>query len=391
MDKKLQISKSFKSIMLIMIVIGVVAVATGFFTGETDRTWANLLLNNFMFLSIALGGLFWMAMQAISQSGWSSAFLRIPQAFTVNLLLALVMWIPLFFGMPHLFHWLGADAAHDVVIAHKTPYLNVPFFTIRTIVFFILWFIIACRIRKLSVKEDTVGGLDSFNKIEFLSKVFIFVLGVTFFFFALDWLMTIEVHWFSTLFSIKMFVSAFYHGSAIVAGIAIILYKLGYFPFMNKAHFHDFSKYIFMLSIMWGYMWFMQYLLIWYGNLPEETAYYNLRREGGFQGFFLAEIFINWAFPFLFIMWNRIAKNPNALLFTIAVLIVGQFIELYIAVMPGIVHHAVFGFIEVGTFIGFAGAFALVTAKSLSKFPLVAKNHPYLDESFALEDYEEEY
>jgi hypothetical protein len=146
-----------------------------------------------------------------------------------------------------------------------------------------------------------------------------------------------------------------------------------------------------MLSIMWGYMWFVQYLLIWYGNIPEETVYFHLRREEGFQALFLAEIFINWLFPFLFLMWNRMAWNANVLLLTVVVLLVGQYIEIYNAVMAETVHKVIFGYVEIGTFIGFAGLFTLVWALSLSKHPLVAKKHPYLMESFTLEDYEEEY
>jgi hypothetical protein len=368
-----------------LIAIGVIAVITGFMSGDATRTWSNILLNNYMILSIVLGGLFWMALQAITQSGWSAAFLRVPQAFTPILMFTFLLWIPLFFGLPHLFHWVEG-MHHDPLIAHKSPYLNQTFLIVRTVVFFLVWFVVACRIRRLSVKEDEIGGLDSFYKIEFMSKVFIFTYGIFFFFFAIDWLMALDVHWFSTLYSVKMFVSAFYHGSAIITAIVIILYKMGYFPFMNSAHFHNFSKYIFMLSIMWGYMWFMQYFLIWYGNLPEETSYFYNRRVEGFYGFHLAEIFVNWAFPFVFLMWNRIAKKPNALLFTAAVLVVGQYIELYYVIMPDTVHHVVFGFVEIGTFIGYTGLFMLLTAMSLAKYPIIPKNHPYLEESIHLHE-----
>jgi hypothetical protein len=392
MDKKLQISPSFKKIMILLIVIGVATVAAGFLTGETSRTWANLLLNNYFFLSITLGGLFWLALQAITQSGWSAGFLRVPQALVSYLLVAAILWLFLFIGIPHLFHWAQPDVmAHDPVLAHKAPYLNVPFLIIRTVAFFLLWLFISSRIRKLSLKEDQIGGLDSFNKIEFLSKIFIFVLGISFVFVGIDWLMSLDAHWYSTLFSVKFFVSSFYHGSAVIVAVVIILHKLGYFPFLNKGHLHDFSKYIFMLSIMWGYMWFVQYLLIWYGNIPEETVYFHMRREEGFHALFLAEIFINWLFPFLFLMWNRLAKNAHALLITVAVLLVGQYVEIYNAVAAETVHKVVFGYLEIGTFIGFAGLFLLVGALSLAKYPLVAKNHPYLMESFVLEDFEDKY
>ncbi|VAW29140.1 Putative uncharacterized protein TTHA1760 [hydrothermal vent metagenome] len=387
MDKKLYVSKSFKNIMIVMIVIGLAAVATGFLTGATTRTWANLLLENFFFLSVTLGALFWMAIQAVTNSGWSAAFVRVPQAVVSYLMVAAILWIVLFFGIPILYHWAQPGAAlHDAALAHKAFYLNVPFFIARIVVFFVLWIFLVRRIKKLSLNEDQIGGIVSFNKIELLSKVFIFVLAISFVFVGIDWLMSLDAHWFSTLFAVKFFISAFYHGSAVIVGAVIILNKLGYFPFLNKSHLHNFSKYIFMLSIMWAYMWFVQYLMIWYGNLPEETIYWHMRRTEGFQGLFLAEIFINWLFPFLFLMWNRMAKNANALLITVGVLVVGEWIELYNAIIPETVHKVVFGYLEIGLFVGFAGLFLLIGALSLSKHPLVAKNHPYLHESIAAEE-----
>ncbi len=387
MDKKLYVSRSFKNIMIVMIVIGLAAVATGFLTGATTRTWANLLLENFFFLSITLGALFWMAIQAVTNSGWSAAFVRVPQAVVSYLMVAAILWIVLFFGIPTLYHWAQPGAAlHDAALAHKAFYLNVPFFIARIVVFFVLWIFLVRRIKKFSLNEDQIGGLDSFNKIELLSKVFIFVLAISFVFVGIDWLMSLDAHWFSTLFAVKFFISAFYHGSAVIVGAVIILNKLGYFPFLNKGHLHNFSKYIFMLSIMWAYMWFIQYLMIWYGNIPEETIYWHMRRAEGFQGLFFAEIFINWLFPFLFLMWNRMAKNANALLITVGVLVVGEWIELYNAILPETVHKVVFGYIEIGLFVGFTGLFLLIGAISLSKHPLIAKNHPYLHESVASEE-----
>jgi len=387
MDKKLHVSKSFKIILVGFIILGLVAIVYGFLTNQTTRTWANLLQNNFLFLSIALGGLFWMAIQAITHSGWSAAFVRIPQAMSSYLIVAFVLWGFLFLGMHDLYHWTSIkDMAQNPVLFHKKPYLNEGFIAVRFIIFFGLWIYLSRRIRSQSLKEDKVGGLTYFKKIEFSSKVFIFILGISFIFFPIDWLMSLDAEWFSTLFSVKFFISAFYHGSAIIVVFAIILNKLGYFPFLNKGHLHDFSKYIFMLSIMWGYMWFVQYLLIWYGNLPEETAYFLIRRQEGFKLLFLAEIFINWGFPFLFLMWNRMAKNTTALLIAVAVLLVGQYIEVYNAIFPGTVHHPSFGFIEIGTFLGFAALFVLVVVISLSKQPLMPKNHPYLTESINEED-----
>ncbi len=174
---------------------------------------------------------------------------------------------------------------------------------------------------------------------------------------------------------------AFYHGVVVVTVIAILLYKAGYLPILTKTHLSDFARYIFALSIIWGYMWLSQYLLIWYANIPEETVYYIPRIMTEYKSMFYAELIINWLFPFLFLMWNRVAKNPTALLVVALVLFVGQWIELYMSIMPDTVDSNSIGYIEIGSFIGYTGLFAAVVVYALSKMRLVPKNHPYMDES----------
>jgi hypothetical protein len=382
MDKKVQLSKTFKVIMIIMIALGVISVIAGFMSESGTRAWANLLLNNYYFLSVAMGALFWMAIQAVTQSGWSVAYLRIPQAMSTYLIVSFVLFAIMFFGVHDLYHWTHADAvAHDPLLQHKEPYLNLPFFAIRFVVFFALWIIISQRIKALSLREDKTGGITFFNKIELNSKVFIFVFAFSFSLFSIDWLMSLDPHWYSTIYVVKKFIMAFFHGVTFITAIAIILRKLGYLPMLTKKHISDFARYIFALSIIWGYMWLSQYLLIWYANIPEETIYYIPREMGEYKTLFYTELILNWTFPFLFLMWNKVAKNENLVLFAVLVLIVGQWVELYMSIMPSLdLKHSI-TLIEIGTFIGFFGLFGLVVGNSLSKHPLIAKNHPYLLES----------
>ncbi len=382
MDKKVQLSKTFLIIMLVMIVLGVISVIAGFAGEGGIRAWANLLLNNYYFLSVAMGALFWLAIQAVTQSGWSAAYLRIPQAMGNYLIISFVLFAIMFFGVHELYHWTHADAvAHDPLLQHKEPYLNLPFFAIRFVVFFGLWIFLSQRIKSLSLREDKVGGVTFFNKIEFNSKVFIFVFAFSFSLFSIDWLMSLDPHWYSTIYVVKKFIMAFFHGVTFIAAIAIILHKLGYLPMLSKKHISDFSRYIFALSIIWGYMWLSQYLLIWYANIPEETIYYIPREMGEYKTLFYTELILNWTFPFLFLMWNRVAKNENLVLFAVLVLIAGQWVELYMSIMPSLdLKHSI-TLTEVGTFVGFLGLFGLVVGYSLSKMPLIPKNHPYLLES----------
>lgn len=382
MEKQLKISDGFKIVTVVFVIFGLFTVFAGFATGNGTRTWANLLLNNYYFMSIAIGATFWMALQAITQSGWSAEFIRIPQAMSNYLIVSFVLWFFMFFGLHDLYHWTHADAVrNDTILLHKESYLNIPFFAVRFALFFGLWIYLTQRIKRLSLQEDQFGGLTYFNKIEFTSKVYIFVLAITFSLFSIDWLMSLDPHWYSTIYAMKKFVMAFYHGVTIITAVAIILHKLGYLPTLNKTHLSDFGRYIFALSIIWGYIWLSQYLLIWYANIPEETVYYVPRLLSDYKPYFYAELIVNWLFPFLFLMWNRVAKNPYGLLFITLVLISGQWIELYMSIMPDTEAIHRITYIEVGTFMGYAGLFALVVAWSLSKIRLVPKNHPYLLES----------
>ncbi len=382
MDTKVQLGGKFKIAMIILIVIGLVSVALSFLTEDSKRAWANLLLNNYYFMSVAIGGTFWLAIQYITQSGWSSSYIRIPMAMSNYFIVSMILFAIMFFGLHDLYHWSHADVvANDPILQHKAPYLNVPFFAIRYVVFFGLWIYLSQRLKNLSLKEDQIGGLDSFTKMETTSKIFIFVFAVTFSLFTIDWIMSLDAHWYSTIYVVKKFIMAFFHGSAIVTAIAIILNKLGYLPMLTKKHVHDFSRYIWALSLIWGYIWLSQYLLIWYANIPEETIYYVPREMGEYKALFYTELLLNWAFPFFFLMWNRVAKSKNLVLFAVGVLIIGQWVELFMSIMPGTVERHQISLTEIGTFIGSLGLFALVVGMSLSKMPLIPKNHPYLIES----------
>ena len=236
-------------------------------------------------------------------------------------------------------------------------------------------------LRKYSFKEDVEGGLSYFNKSEFYSKVYIFSLALTFSLASFDWIMSIDVHWFSTIFALRNFAMGFYHALVLILLIAILLNKMGYFPFLNQSHLRDFSKYILLMCIIWGYTWFSQYILIWYANLPEETIYYLPRTKGEFTVLFYTEFVVNWVVPFLLLLTGQIAKSKNLMMILMIFLLVGQYIDIYMQVTVGTLHELRIGFIEIGSFLGYVGLFALVFAWSFSKRPMVPVNHPLLEES----------
>jgi hypothetical protein len=368
-----------KALSAILIVGGAGAALSGWQDGA--RGWGSVLICNYYFVSLILGAAFFAAIQRISQAGWSAMFLRIPEAIGAALpVIALVVAATAVFGTKSLYHW-SHGAAADPVLRHKSPYLNVPFFVGRCLVYLGAWLALLGLLRRLSLREDREGGLRNFVRSELLSKVFIFVLALTFSLATFDWIMSIDADWFSTIFAIKDFVSAFYHGSAAVALLAILLHKAGYLPILKESHLRDFAKYLFMLSLVWAYTWFSQFFLIWYAHIPEETVYYTVRLSGEWKTLFLLDPVVNWLFPFLFLLSNRIARNADALAVTALVLLAGFWLDIYLQVMPGLTNVRSIGRVEVGTFLAYLGAFVLLVTSALGRAPLVPRNHPFLIES----------
>lgn len=381
MDTRYTVSQRFTYVAIGCIAAGLLAMAYGFYV-SADRAWANLLLNNYYFLSLAIGASFFLALQYITQSGWSALFRRVPEAMSAYIPFAGIIMLLLFFGMNNLYEWSHPETvALDALLAHKSPYLNISFFFIRMIVFFGAWTIMSRLIRKVSLQEDQFGGITYMDKNEMNSKIFIFILAFTFSLASFDWIMSIEAHWVSTIFSVKNFIAAFYHGTAIIVLIIILLNERGYFQELNESHLLDFSRYLFMLSIVWGYMFFSQFMLIWFGNIPEETIYYAQRWNNGWKELFYINVAINWFIPFIVLLSQRMDKNKTVVKLICLLLIAGQWIDLYDQIMPTLTTTPKFGIIEIGAFIGFAGLFALVLVKALAKADLVPKNHPYLEES----------
>lgn len=381
MENRLELSNKFKMLTYVLIGIGVLSFALGFIF-DAERTWANYLLNNFYFISLAIGAAFFGAIQYITQSGWSAAFKRIPEAMAAWIPVAGIFFLIMYFGMHSIFEWTQEEVVQsDHLLQYKSPYLNVPFFFARVVVFFAAWIVMSKLLRKLSLQEDEVGGLEYFKKSEFYSKVFIFIIALSFSIFSVDMLMTLEPHWFSTIFAGKSFMAGVLHASSIIALIVILLAKQGKLPLLNRSHLHDFTRYMFMSSIVWGYFNFSEYMLIWYGNIPEETAWYVHRSHGVYQILFFANIALNWAVPFFILMPRKSSRSKLIMVPVIILLIIGQYVELYYIIWPATVHEAKFGLLEIGTFLGYAGLFSLVVAHTLTKASLIPKNHPYLKES----------
>ena len=359
------------------------------------RIWANLWLNGVFFTGIALIGVFFVAVQYVAWAGWSTTILRVPLSFGSFLPIgAGILILTFIVGNHDLFHWTHSylvdpeSSQYDKLIDDKSIYLNVPFFMARMVIFLGLWILMYFLIRKKAVQEDEEkkdGRFLAYNKSISLSAVFIVIFAVTSSMAAWDWVMSIDPHWFSTLFGWYMFASWFVTGLAVITLVIVLLKEQGYMAYVNANHLHDMGKFMFAFSVFWTYLWFAQFLLYYYANIPEETIYFLIRMEyfGGMYKplqFFI--LFINFVFPFLFLMTRESKRFPLFLKIAALAIIVGHWLDFYLMIMPGALEEqSGFGLIEFGTVALFTGLFMFVTATSLSKLNLVPVNHPMLEES----------
>lgn len=373
------------------------------------RVWANLWLCAVYFNGIALVGVFFVAVNYLAYAGWSALIKRVPEAFGYFLMITGPIILILFFVAGHdLFHWTHTDLydksnkeAFDEILYAKSGFFFFPlspeggfpaFFLIRMFLYFALWIGLFLFIRRLSLKEDTLTDYSSYlknptiyNKKVYWSAVFIVVFAASTSVAAWDWVMSIDTHWFSTMFGWYNFASWFAAGLAAITLAVLTLKDMGYFKTLNEHHIHDLGKFMFAFSIFWTYIWFSQFLLIYYAHIPEETVYFNARLNawgGKYKFLFFANLVINFAFPFLILMTKEAKRTTRILKVVAFALLIGHYLDFYMMIMPGTVkEHGGFGLVEFGSVLIFASAFVYVISHFLSKAPLIAKNHPFINES----------
>jgi hypothetical protein len=385
-------SGKLKTWTLIAIVVGILATAFGLFTGQQERTFANLLLMSYYFTCVCAAGLFFIALQYVAQAGWATGLIRIPQAMSKVLpIAALILIIVSASGLltHNLYHhWNGEGLTdpnspnYDKLIAGKAGYLNVPFFLTRLVLFLGAYSFFAWLFAKYAEREEADGGLVFYDKSFKWSAIFLIIFGFTTPLWAFDTIMSLEAHWFSTMFGWYNFAAMWVSGLCVITLIVILMKKAGYLTWVNENHLHDLGKFIFAFSIFWTYVWFSQFLLIYYANMPEETVYFYKRWEPEYLPWFWLNIIINFLAPLLILMARDSKRQMNRLMYVCIILLAGHWLDYYMMIMPGTVEsHRGFGIIEIGIAIGFVGLFTFLTLNQLSKRSLVPKNHPFLEES----------
>ncbi|MGB1019794.1 MAG: quinol:cytochrome C oxidoreductase [Flavobacteriaceae bacterium] len=353
-----------------------------------NKPWAALYVAALFFFVIALGVLAFYGIQRAAQAGWSIVLFRVMEAITAYLLpggiIVLIILALSGFHMNHLFIWMDPEVvAHDEIIQNKTGFLNVPFFLIRALIFLSGWSLYRYFSRKFSLAQDEApaGDISNHKKNFRISAAFLVFYIVTESIMSWDWIMSIDPHWFSTLFGWYVFASMFVTGITVIALITIYLKNQGYLEFVNDSHLHDLGKFMFAISIFWTYLWFSQFMLIWYSNIPEEVTYFITRMEDYSLPFF-GMVAMNFIFPILILMNSDYKRSYYIVVMAGIVIVLGHYMDIFNMIMPSAVGDQWFiGVSEIGGFLFFLGLFLLIVFSALTKAPLLAKGDPYLGES----------
>ena len=352
----------------------------------SNKPWAALYVAAFFFFMIALGTLAFYAIQRAAQAGWSPVLYRVMEGITAYLLpgglivIAILILSSMHFN--HLFIWMDPEVvAHDKLIAGKTGFLNTPFFLIRAFIFLTGWTLYRYFSRKFSLAQDDSKDISNHKKNFRISAGFLVFYIVTESMMSWDWIMSIDPHWFSTLFGWYVFASMFVSGITTIALITIYLKSKGYLEFVNDSHIHDLGKFMFAISIFWTYLWFSQFMLIWYSNIPEEVTYFITRIEDYNLPFF-GMVAMNFIFPLLILMNSDYKRVNYFIIMAGIVILLGHYMDVFNMIMPSAVGDQWFiGAAEIGGFLFFLGLFIFIVFTEITKAPLLAKGDPYMGES----------
>ena len=346
------------------------------------RAMSDLLLGNVYFLGVAAFALVFLAIQILTKAGWPTLFRRVPEAMTAYLPAGAGVMVLVLAGSRMLYHWAHSEAVvHDEILHLKSGYLNLPGWALRTAIALFAWWAFARAIKLNSLRQDTEGGLEATERNYPLAAAYLVAFGATFTLASIDWVMSLEPHWYSTLYPWYLFSGAFVNAIAGVSVLTVLLHRRGYFPKLNEHHLHDLGKYLFGFGAFWAYLWFCQYLLIWYSNIPEETIYYAARSTRGWMFLHLINVSLNFLIPFGLLLRAGAKKRERALLAAGACFLVGRWVDLYIMVMPASFHGARPSWMDAPIFIGLAAVFVLLFDRAFTNAPPEPVNDPFLVES----------
>jgi hypothetical protein len=382
--------------------------------GLGDRMWNAFYISAFFFFAVSLGALFFLALNYATEAAWFVLVKRQIEAVVGYLPLGMGILLLCLaastFHLNHIFHWMdestymefvkestvGTDHPeyalesadgfihnhhYDSIIANKRGYLNEIFFWVRAISYCTVFFLYWKGFRKRSLQEDLDAGTDLHYKNYKKSAVFLVFFAYFSSSLSWDWLMSIDTHWFSTLYGWYVFSGMWCTAMVAITLLTIYLKNKGHLPKVNDSHIHDLGKWVFASSFLWSYLWFSQFMLIWYADIPEEVIYYVSRIQD-YKGIFFGMFAVNFIFPMLMLMSRDAKRNYNMLMIIGGTIFVGHFVDVFMLVTPGTAFDQwSFGLVEIGFFVTFLGLFIGAVLRTLSQAPVMPVNSPYLEES----------
>ena len=400
------IPKRFNTLAMALMAIGIISIIVLFVThglqkGDTPfdirqrtRFWGALLQNSVYFLLVVNAAMFFICALTLAWGGWQMSFRRVSEAISacvpvIGIITFLILMAVVFGGDHALYQWADdARVPHDAALMHKKGFLNKNFFTIWTIITIVGWSLLGKKIRSLSRSIDaTPISIEEGKRYMWNNTVWSAIYIVLF---ALTvassipwlWLMSINAHWYSTMYSWYTFASTFVAGIALITLFVVFLKNNGYLELVTREHLHDLGKFMFAFSIFWTYLWYSQFMLIWYANIPEETVYFKPRVEGAYKGLFFLNLAVNFLAPLLILMKRGSKRNYGTITMIAVLILFGHWIDFYQMVFPAISPNSVPNMlIDLGVAAFFVGLIMFVTVRSLAKYPLLARNHPFLKES----------
>jgi hypothetical protein len=383
-SNQIQIQKTpkfFKVSFIIGIIAAIASVAC--LKCSPKQFYFSALTAGTFWVGISLGALFFTLIHHLVSAQWSGTVRRVSEMIgTIVPYTSILLGIVLLCGMHELFEWSHPEAVQaDHLLQKKQAYLNVNFFTVRLVIYIAIWTFLTFFFYKDSVKSDQGSQDASMDKPKTMAPAGIIMFAITVTFAAFDWLMSLDPHWYSTIFGAYVFAGFVASFFAFIILLYLLLFKLGYLQgIVTREHMHDLGKLMFAFVCFWAFMATSQYILIWYGNIPEETIFYAHRWDG-WKWISLSLPIGHFAIPFLFLMSREIKRNYTTLAIAAVWVLLIHFVDLHWLVLPNLHHGFHPSFQDLTTFVAFGGIFLGLLGKRLTKAPLVPVNDPYLEKS----------
>jgi hypothetical protein len=390
-DTNLRLSGVWTSFPKILGGIGLASLVLAFIIGAVggehgiERFHFSYLTAYMYGLSFALGGLFFVMVQFLARAGWSVVVRRVAENVMGTLPLFAVLFIPVAVGLHHTHHhWWGVEPGHDHLVDHKAPYLNQPFFFIRVVFYFAVWIFLALTFWRSSTRQDETGDHELTHKMQWWSAPGMLLFALTVTFAAIDWMKSMEPHWFSTMWGVYFFAGCVIAIFSMLSTLIIALQRTGHLQkVINAEHFHDLGKLSFGFVVFWSYIAFSQYFLIWYANIPEETLWFEHRYHHGWETVGALLIVGHFFIPFFFLLPRGIKRNPATLIIGAAWLLFIHYVDIYYIVMPVFSKGPQPGILDLLCLVGVMGLFLATFSALASRSELVPVKDPRLPESLA--------